>query len=216
MNFLQVSLTSRCNLSCWHCPMANYRNTDNEAFRLTNGRLLPWLEKYVSPEEWIIEFTGGEPALYDGINELVTILSEKGYRGLVKTNGLLPIAKSSGFKRVAAFHQLDNPPKHFDEILIVDKIQRDEKVAYCKEHEWSYKVIGYNDENPDNAFHGFNLCAFVDPHGHPTSCKAAPVMYEEWPDKYALEFTGLKTTACCCHCKAAVDAWRFMEDEWKV
>lgn len=142
--------------------MANYRNTDNKDFRLTNGRLLPWLDKNISPEEWIVEFTGGEPALYDGIDELVTTLSGKGYRGLVKTNGLLPIVKSSGFKRVAAFHQLDNPPKHFDEILIVDKIQREEKEVYCNEHGWSYKVIGYNDENPDNAFHGFNLCAFVD------------------------------------------------------
>lgn len=194
--------------------MAEYRNTGTPEFALTNKRLIPWLQRYAKPSEWVIELTGGEPALYPGIDELCEWLSEHGYCVLVKTNGLLPIRKFRGIKRVAAFHQLENPPKYFDEILIVDKIQRLEKEAVCRQNGWPYKVIGYNKENPDGARHGFSRCAYMDPHGHPLGCKSRKVRYTEWPDKYALEFTGLQTTMCCSGCKAAIDAWRFID--WKT
>lgn len=182
---------------------------------LTNARLIPWMRSNISPLGWIVELTGGEPALYNGIDELVTELTRLGYHGLIKTNGLLPIKKTDGFLRVAAFHQLDNPPKFFDRILIIDKLQRDEKEAFCKAAGWDYRVIGLDNENPDGARHGFHRFAFMDPHGHPTPCKAAPVRWEPWPDKYALEYTPVKRGKACGHCKAAIDAWRFLPEEWK-
>ena len=215
MNFFQISLTSHCNLSCWHCPMAEYRNTGTPEFALTNSRLIPWLRKYIKPEEWIIELTGGEPSLYKGIDELCSWLSWNCYRTIIKTNGLLEIKPKDNVRRIAAFHQLNNPPKFFDEILIVDKIDREEKEKNCQENGWKYKVIGYEKENFDNARHGFRLTGYMDPHGHPIACKNRGVKFTAWPDKYALEFTGLKTTLCCPDCKAAIDAWRFVPDEWK-
>ena len=215
LNFLQISLTSRCNLSCWHCPMANDRNTDNPEYVLTNERLVPWLKNYISPFSWLIELTGGEPALYNGIDELCEWLSVHGYHVLVKTNGLLPIQPRKNVIRVAAFHQLDNPPKYFDKILIVDKIQREEKELVCQKNNWIYEVIGYNDDVIDNVRHKFDKIAYIDPHGHPVACKDRPIRYTEWPDKYALEFAELKTTKCCPTCKAGTDAWRFMPDNWK-
>lgn len=216
ISFLQISLTSHCNLSCWHCPMAQYRNTGSAEYALTNARLVPWLIRNVSPKEWVIELTGGEPALYKGIDELCEWLSDNQYRTIVKTNGLLPIAPQRLVRRIAAFHQLDNPPKYFDDILIVDKIQRDEKEDYCLKHGWNYHVIGYNTEVLDNARHGFQWSAYMDPHGHPVPCKNRNIKFTDWPDRYALEFTGLKKTICCADCKAAIDAWRFMPDSWKA
>ena len=215
-NFLQIALTSHCNLSCWHCPMAQYRNTGTPEFALTNKRLIPWLRKNADPKVWVVELTGGEPSLYKGIDELCEWLSMNGYRTLVKTNGLLEIKPQPNVRRIAAFHQLDNPPKFFDEILIIDKIDREKKEEVCKANGWKYQVIGYETERIDDVWHQFRLTAYMDPHGHPIPCKNRPVKYTEWPDQYALEFTGLKSTMCCPDCKAATDAWRFMPESWKM
>lgn len=215
-SFLQISLTSRCNLSCWHCPMKDDRNTDNPPYVLTNYRLMPWLHTYVNPDEWVIELTGGEPSLYNGIDDLCSWLSIHGYRVLVKTNGLLPIQPKENVIRVAAFHRLDNPPKYFDKILIVDKIDSEQKISICEQNGWDYKVIGYNKENPDMSRHGFRLSAYLDPHGHPVPCKNRTVKYTDPPDMYTMEYTPLKTTLCCPDCKAAIDAWRFIPDSWKM
>lgn len=215
LSFLQISLTSHCNLSCWHCPMAEYRNTGTSEYALTNKRLIPWLIHNINPNEWIIELTGGEPALYNGINELCLWLSENNYHTLIKTNGLLSIQPQVNIRRIAAFHQLENPPKYFDEILIVDKIQREEKEQYCQKMGWSYHVIGYNNEVIDNTHHNFKWTAYIDPHAHPVACKNRKIKFTEWPDKYALEFTGIKKTICCIDCKAAIDAWRFLPESWK-
>ena len=212
MNFIQIVLTTKCQLTCWHCPMKDYRNTDNEPWVLTNERLIPFLEKNISPKDWVVELTGGEPALYKGIEELLTWLSLHYYRVLVKTNGLLPIEPHNGIKRVAAFHQLDNPPKYFDEYLIVDKIDREAKENYCRIHGIPYKVIGFNKERFDNVEHGFKLIAYVDPHGHQVRCLSAPVIVNvvNGVDVNTIEHKQFQPMVICKHCKAAVDAWRFL------
>lgn len=211
----QISLTSKCNFTCWHCPMAQYRNTGTPEYALTNKRLIPWLEANLEPSGWVLELTGGEPSLYDGIDELVEWLSAHSYRTIIKTNGSNPIQPANGVIRVAAFHQLDNPPKYFDKILIVDKIDREEKERICQENGWDYRVIGYNNERMPGERHGFDKIGYMDPHAHPLPCKRVAVMYTDWPDKYALEFTKLRKTLCCGDCKCAMDCWKFMPDEWK-
>lgn len=215
MNFFQISLTSRCNLECPHCPMADYRNTDCMPYVLTNKRLIPWLVKNCAPREWIIELTGGEPALYNGLDELVGELTDRGYKGLIKTNGLFPTPKSPNFIRCSAFHQYDNFPKYWDIILIVDKIDSERKIAYCEEHNIPYRVIGYNKENPDGARHGFKKIAYMDPHGHQVPCPSCNIRYTDPPDTYTIEYKDLVPGMACHHCKAAIDAWRFMPEEWK-
>ena len=215
LNFLQIALTTNCNFACWHCPMKEYRNTGDSRYALSNQRLLPWVYKYINPAQWIVELTGGEPALYEGLPELCSALSSRGYRALIKTNGSLYLPTYPNIRRIAAFHKIDDPPKYFDEMLIIQGIDSDAKMDYCHSHGIPFKVIGFNDDNPDGATHHFRLCAFMDPHGHPTACKARQVRYTAPPDKYALEYTGLRTTMCCPHCKAAIDAWRFLPDSWK-
>lgn len=212
MNFLQISLTNKCNFSCWHCPMGKWRNYVAPRWPLDNATLIPWMEQYVRPDMWVVELTGGEPSLYDGIEELMRWLSEHGYKTLVKTNGSGNLPHLPNVKIVAAFHRLEQPPKNFDEVLIVDKIQSVEKIAYCKEHGIPYKVIGYNKENHDGATHGFDMCAFINPAGHQIGC-CADIPHERLVngvDYNRITHRPLVLKKCCPHCKSAIDAWRFI------
>ena len=159
-----------------------------------------------------MELTGGEPSLYEGVEELMEWLSANWYRTIVKTNGTGNLPKLPNVKIVAAFHRLDEPPYNYDEFLIVDKILREEKEAYCKEHGIPYKVIGYDKENPDNASHGFGLCAFVNPAGHQVGCQATPPHERivKGVDYNRITHRPLVAQRCCPHCKAAIDAFRFL------
>jgi len=197
--------------------MGEWRNSEAPRWPLHNGELIPFLERYVKPNEWVIELTGGEPTLYEGFDELLEWLSTNGYYTLVKTNGSNTICKRKNVKICSAFHRIDKPPKYFDEYLIVDKIQSDEKVAYCKANGIPYKVIGYNKENPDKAECGFTFIAFINPAGHNLSCPAdRPSQLLEWCDDYGrINHREFFYGRCCKICKAAVDAWRFLPDDIK-
>ena len=212
MNYLQISLTSKCNRSCWHCPMAQYRNTDDEKYHLTNSVLIPWLKKNIDPSKWLVELTGGEPTLYHGLGQLLDWLDENKYLVHVRTNGIITIAPRFNVKRIVAFHDLDNPPKAFDIVLIVDKIDSEKKIAYCKEHNIPFKVIGKDKENPDGAMHGFKYIAYIEPTCHTTRCPACQPTprIEDGIDVTRMEYEEFSVSECCKHCKAAIDAWRFL------
>lgn len=197
--------------------MGKWRNSSKPRFPINNGELIPFLERYVDSAKWVVELTGGEPTLYEGFDKLLEWLSTNGYYTLVKTNGSNYVKHYKNVKVCAAFHRLEQPPKNFDEYLIVDKIQRDEKEAYCKEHCIPYKVIGYNKENPDNSECGFTFIAFINPAGHNLSCPAdIPAQLVEGCEDYGrINHREFFFGRCCNTCKAAVDAWRFLPDEMK-
>lgn len=216
LNLLQISLTTMCNFSCWHCPVTKWRNVKPE-FPMSNSELIPFLEKYVDPQEWVVELTGGEPSLYEGIEELMEWLSAKGYYTLVKTNGSGNLPKLPNVKIVSAFHRLEEPPKNYDEYLIIDKVQREEKESYCKERGIPYKVVGYNFENPDGATHGFATFAFVNPDGRNPGCQGCRIEAEIVGDCDVNRITerSFSSRTCCQSCKAAIDAWRFLPEDIK-
>lgn len=212
MNFLQISLTNRCNFACWHCPMGRWRNYVAPRWPLDNATLIPWMERYVEPDRWVVELTGGEPSLYEGIDELLDWLYTKDYRVLVKTNGSGNLKHLPNTTIVAAYHRYEQPPKNYDQYLIVDKIDTERKISYCEEHDIPYKVIGYNKENPDGATHGFEQCAFVNPAGHQIGCLAERPKERVVGDIDYSRITHrpLVSRSCCKHCKAAIDAYRFL------
>ena len=212
MNFLQISLTNKCSFHCWHCPMGRWRNSDDPRWPLDNATLIPWIENNVRPDMWVVELTGGEPSLYPEIKELMRWLDGHGYRVLVKTNGSGNLEHLPNTTIVAAYHRLEEPPQNYDVYLIVDKIEREEKEAYCKANGIPYKVIGYEKENPDGATHGFDLCAFVNPAGHQVGCLAVPPHERvvNGIDYNRISHRPLVAQPCCPHCKAAIDAWRFI------
>lgn len=167
---------------------------------------------------WIVELTGGEPSLYDGLGSLLEWLSNNRYYTLIKTNGSNLIKHYDNVKIVAAFHKLQEPPKCFDEILIVDKIDSVAKKQYCESKGIPYHIIGYNTENPDGAVHGFTNCAYINNAGHETTCKAMPPVERvsaDGIDYGRIDRNPFFSGKCCARCKAAIDAWRFLPDEIK-
>ena len=211
VHFLQIALTTKCNLSCWHCPMKEYRNTTPN-FPLKNSELIPWLEMFIEPNKWVIELTGGEPALYEGIDELCQWLSERNYTVIIKTNGMLEIKSYPNIKRVAAFHQVVRPPKYFDEILIVDKLDRQKKEEICKENGWIYHVIGYNSDTIDDFKNPFKYIAFINAAGHQYKCCAMQPIQKviDGVDYNRIDHRQLEVFDCCEDCKGAIDCARFL------
>ena len=217
MNFLQISLTNRCNLACWHCPMGKWRNSEEPRWPLCNAELIPWMGANVPARDWIVELTGGEPSLYAELPELLDWLAAEGYRVVIKTNGTGNIPHMDNVVIASAFHRLDRPPVNYDRYLIVDKIDREEKEAYCRERGIPYTVIGYGKENPDGATHGFDLCAFINPAGHQVGCCARPPIerVRKGVDYNRISHRPLVAQPCCPQCKAAIDCWRFLKREWR-
>lgn len=198
--------------------MGKWRNSPSPRFPLKNQELIDFFNRYLDPNVWIVELTGGEPSLYDGFGSLLEWLSNNRYYTLIKTNGSNLIKHYDNVKIVAAFHKLQEPPKCFDEILIVDKIDSVAKKQYCESNGIPYHIIGYNTENPDGAVHGFTNCAYINNAGHETTCKAMPPVERvsaDGIDYGRIDRNPFFSGKCCARCKAAIDAWRFLPDEIK-
>jgi len=120
---------------------------------ITNKLLLQWLDAYLNPKEWFVEITGGEPSLYPEIHELLSSLNDRGYKGIIRSNGANRLPCYAGFKRVIAWHEpIDAPnspvtqkPTRYDYILILENPDDDwqAKEKYCKENDIPYVVFPY-------------------------------------------------------------------------
>jgi organic radical activating enzyme len=151
VKILFISLIMACNKSCYYCPTKKWHREVGAnglpVNTITNEGLLKWLDKYIDPNEWIIELTGGEPGLYKEIDTLIPALNEKGYCGLIKTNGSFPIPKSKNFQLVTAWHAGEDFPQNYDQILIIKNPKDDwkAKVDYCKQNNIHYKTTLFDD-----------------------------------------------------------------------
>ena len=146
MKLLNVSLTTACNKHCYYCPIKKWLRPKGYKYpkerTLDNESLLSYFDEYID-NDCFIEYSGGEPALYKGIEKLIKETCKKGYHGIIKTNGSLYIPKSKNFKRVAAWHYGERIPKYYDEILIIEN-PRDiwkDKAEYCKRKTIPYKTV---------------------------------------------------------------------------
>jgi hypothetical protein len=208
MNLLQISLTNRCNMECAWCPIAKWRNNPDYPNKLCNERLLPFLDK-LEPQEWAIELTGGEPALYEELDELLGWLQAKGFRGLVKTNGSLRIRRVPSFKRAAAFHELAKPPYFYDEILIISGLPDfHAKMEWCMANGAEYGVIELDRRwRPSGRRepHGIGKIMFLNPEGHLQECSA------DGESRIPIEDGRLATRKACRECKTAMDFMTFFK-----
>lgn len=128
---------------------------------ITNELLLKWLAMYLDPKEWFIEITGGEPSLYPEISELLAELNNRGYKGIIRTNGSKRLPGYSNFKRVVAWHDpLDSEnstvkqkPTRYDYVLILENPDDDwqEKEKYCKKNDIPYVVFPYKRFHTDQS-----------------------------------------------------------------
>jgi len=209
MNLIQISLTNLCNLKCDYCPIKPWRNNPNHPNLITNKRLFPFFER-LSPQEWVVELTGGEPALYPEIDQLLDWLQSKSFHGLVKTNGTLPIRKVPSFKIVAAFHELKRPPKWFDEILIINHTPDfNEKIEWCLENETEYKVIERDTYSKPCTGKSRGRIMFINPAGSKSECSGGE-------KRVPLEETENPSRDACPGCKTFIDFEIFLNKKWEL
>jgi hypothetical protein len=210
MKLLAISLTRKCNLRCPWCVGRPWVNAEPAAdyAPLSNVALLPFLGK-ASPGEFFVELTGGEPALYDGLDELLGYLERRGFRGTIRTNGLLPVRKTAGFKRIAAFHDYGNPPKYYDVYLIIKQLDWERKAKYCEENEIPYKLTppACACEPPPKP--SINEMAFVTDGSMARSCHHGEGGRMIW------EMDEIIASNVCERCKTFVEFERFFPpEEW--
>ena len=151
MKLITIWLINKCNFNCYYCsarggiePMDFNYPDESVVARNSNKLLLPWLEKYCPPHEWLLEFTGGEPGLYPEIDTLIPELEKRGYSGVIQTNGSLPIPKSSTFVRTAAWHG-DSRPQYYDSMIIIKTGNFMEKVKWCKANNVKFRLTSLNE-----------------------------------------------------------------------
>ncbi len=168
MKALIITITQECNYTCKYCTMkgfiippgGKFENDLYPGVKITNKALIKWLKAYIRPAEWHIKITGGEPGLYKGIDKLLPALSKLGYKGIVETNGSLPVPNSDNFVRVGAWHKDRPQPKYFDVILITKNPDDDwrSKKDFCEVWDIPYKCAPFkhpgfhSNPNYDNPF----------------------------------------------------------------
>ena len=203
MKYLNISIVMSCNYNCYYCPVQKWLMPINNLFSdkppekdypingtncINNDSLLKWLDKYIEPESHIIEITGGEPGLYKEIDTLIPALNERGYLGIIKTNGSLPIPKTDNFQRIATWHEGKNFPEYYDQILIIEN-QNDaykQKIKYCEENNILYHTCLFDEYYKTNITFDKSLCretkfeAFthVNNRGQITDCSSG-IIFEE-------------------------------------
>jgi len=158
MKLITIWLINKCNFNCYYCvsrgglePLDFNYPDESVVSRNSNKLLLPWLDKWLDPKEWVLEFTGGEPGLYPEIDTLIPALEKRGYHGVIQTNGSLPIPDSPNFVRTAAWHQ-DNRPKYYDSMIIIKTPDGGylKKAKWCKENKVPYRLTEFNEAYKGN------------------------------------------------------------------
>ena len=191
MNIVTISLIISCNYSCSYCPARKWlRPVDFGGNKLNNKALFGWIDKYLSPDNYIIELTGGEPGLYSEINELIAGLSSRGYRGMCKTNGTFPIIKDKNFPLITAWHTgVPDMPDLYDWILIIKNPEDnwEDKVNYCEKNNIPYKTVLFDGVGLKKRSPTPRICCklnkiislvHINSSGQLTKCSASPVTDE--------------------------------------
>lgn len=84
--YLNIYLTNACNLHCVHCFMNAGIKLEHE---LNADKWKSVLRDFAQKGGEFVTFTGGEPTMYDGFEEVVTYAHQLGLNVTVLSNGLL-------------------------------------------------------------------------------------------------------------------------------
>ncbi|MBU6997755.1 MAG: radical SAM protein [Theionarchaea archaeon] len=98
-----LEVTRKCNLHCAHCLVRN----ENVSLDVEVAKRI--LDELVEERVFKIYFTGGEPLLYSGLEELLIHLRGRPVWSLVQTNGLLLTESRAKALREAHLGALDLP-----------------------------------------------------------------------------------------------------------
>lgn len=84
--YLNIYLTNACNLHCIHCFMSAGKKLENE---LTPEKWKEVLRLFSQSGGEFVTFTGGEPTLYDGFEDVIMFAHNQGLSVTVLSNGVL-------------------------------------------------------------------------------------------------------------------------------
>jgi organic radical activating enzyme len=90
---IQIHPTLRCNLFCKHCYSSS---APEKKEGLPSGALVNILEQAVPLGYNVVSLSGGEPFLYNELEQLVTTSRSLGYFNSVTTNGMLLRSQRAG------------------------------------------------------------------------------------------------------------------------
>lgn len=213
-SFLQINLTTRCNSKCSWCPISSTRTERDPEWGLTNEELIPFLRRLVDNNKWLIELTGGEPTLYRGYTELLDWLDKNNYIVHIRTNGKIVTPYHKNATRIVAFHDFDMKPLNYDLVLIIDGIDSERKIKWCRDNGVRYFVIGKDKHLINSLRCKFRQIASIDPFGHLVKCGTmhARVDIQEIDGKFVdvnrLPYIkNMIVGVPCDKCKAAIDAY---------
>ena len=104
-DYLRVSLTERCNLSCSYCMPAEGIQLRPRSEFMTAGEVVKMAKIFVSLGVKKIRLTGGEPLVRKDVGEIITGLSQLPIELAISTNGILvdkylDTFKSCGLKSI--------------------------------------------------------------------------------------------------------------------
>lgn len=101
---LKIELTDACNLCCKHCSSLA-KKTSTKEISLNKAKII--IEEAIRMGVEEIKFSGGEPLLWKGIDELINILNNNNIKTCVYTTGnislfneKIEILKSMGLNRI--------------------------------------------------------------------------------------------------------------------
>lgn len=103
IDYIRISLTDRCNLKCVYCMPEHIKTNElhKENTNLTNDEIIRILKIAVKLGIKKVRYTGGEPLIFDGIEELIRDTSKiSGVEDIaITTNGILLKDKAAALKK---------------------------------------------------------------------------------------------------------------------
>ncbi|MCL2072167.1 MAG: helix-turn-helix domain-containing protein [Oscillospiraceae bacterium] len=125
MNLFTIYLADICTgvngTRCSYCLAERFNKKTADTSHLIPAKMIfDYQLEHMPPETWMIEITGGgEPALHPEIDTLVEILSERGYYGVVRTNGAFQIPKTDTIRRVATWHYTHTTTPPYSDVMTI-------------------------------------------------------------------------------------------------
>lgn len=135
-----------CNLRCYYKTKGYFCDTP-EALSATNGVVMSVPDisaKVQSFKNEVVCLTGGEPLLQD-VSELLTELSNKGFKVVVETNGSMSVAPYRHIRNVSFVVDVKSPTSGESGSMLKDNyniLDKDDFVKFVIDDEDDYKDFG--------------------------------------------------------------------------
>jgi MoaA/NifB/PqqE/SkfB family radical SAM enzyme len=86
LNSIRWDIAQRCNLNCKHCQTGDHRANKYYETNTEEAKLI--IEKLYQENVENMGLLGGEPLIREDIRELISLMSQKGMKVTINTNGL--------------------------------------------------------------------------------------------------------------------------------